>query len=88
VQARKTVLAKRSVQRHLGGRTKIMIRTAKFERLLRQVATSCGDLQDDYDIEKIVEEIIARYPNVEFIDEMPDGAYWGLITKHDISGKS
>ena len=47
-----------------------------------QVTESLTDFVNDYDVDGIVRDVIARYGRVN-IDAIDEAEYWGLVEKHD-----
>ena len=52
--------------------------------IAHQVSTTLGDHIDDYDINAIVEDLIASHDgSIKNIDDFDSQSYWAIVETHD-----
>lgn len=54
--------------------------------IAHQVSTTLGDHADDYDIDGIVDDLIANHDgDLAGIDDFDSQSYWAIVETHDTS---
>jgi len=57
-----------------------------LQDIAHQVSTTLGDHADDYDIDAIVDDLIAAHDgDLTSIDDFDSQSYWAIVETHDIT---
>ena len=59
------------------------------QRITAQVTTTLGDHADDFDVNAIVDDLVAAHDgDLSSIDDIETESYWAIVETHDMSARS